>query len=304
MGEVYALGSALSYGVGVAAIARGAPGARGDNGVFLSIVLTLVLSALLWLAFGLAPRAGGAGGLVAAGIGFFVAAGVFATVFGRLTNFQAIALSGTIRSSLFRRLIPVFSTILAFLLLGERYSPLVLAGMVLILVSIALAMWVRGPAPGGAAPVAPARQLRIGFLFGCVSALCYALAFIARKYGMGYLPDAALGALVSAAAGVAWYIAASTISPRYRRALVGVFADAGPWQWLAAFGVSLGQILLFFALISAPVAVVAIIASLEMFVAAYLAAFLFKSEPVPGPAMVLATGIASVGVVLVAVSSA
>ena len=88
---------------------------------------------------------------------------------------------------------------------------------------------------------------------------------------------------------------------RYRQSLTNVFADAGKWQWLAATGMSFGQVLLFFALISAPVAVVAIIGSLEMFVGAYLAAFLFKSEPVPGRNIVFATVIAATGTVLVAI---
>ena len=53
MGEIYALLSAASFGVAGAAVAKGAPTAKGDNGVFLSIVLTLVLSSFLWFAFGI-----------------------------------------------------------------------------------------------------------------------------------------------------------------------------------------------------------------------------------------------------------
>ena len=300
MGELYALLSAASFGVAGAAVAKGAPEARGDNGIFLSIVLTLSLSFLLWIVFGIDLDAlGDKSGLVI-GLSYFAAAGVLATVLGRLTNFRSIALSGAIRSSVFRRMIPVFSTILAVVLLSERYAPLSVAGMILILSSIGLAMWERAPSIGSGTWVRSSLQLRIGLLFGAVSALCYALAYVARKLAMDHLPDAAFGAFVGALTGVIWYLVASSVSTRYRRSLISVFKDAGPWQWLAALGMSFGQILLFFALISAPVAVVAIIGSLEMFVGAYLAAFLFKSEPVPGRTMMLATMIATAGVAMVA----
>lgn len=300
MGELYALLSAASFGVAGAAVAKGAPEARGDNGIFLSIVLTLSLSFLLWIAFGIDLDALGDKSALVIGLSYFAAAGVLATVLGRLTNFRSIALSGAIRSSVFRRMIPVFSTILAVVLLSERYAPLSVAGMILILGSIGLAMWERAPSIGSGTWVRSSLQLRIGLLFGAVSALCYALAYVARKLAMDHLPDAAFGAFVGALTGVIWYLVASSVSTRYRRSLISVFKDAGPWQWLAALGMSFGQILLFFALISAPVAVVAIIGSLEMFVGAYLAAFLFKSEPVPGRTMVLATMIATAGVAMVA----
>lgn len=300
LGEIYALLSAASFGVAGAAVAKGAPTARGDNGVFLSILITLSLSALLWLMFGTDVSTIDVSRALVIAVGWFVVAGILATVFGRLTNFRSIALAGAIRASLFRRLIPVFSTALAFLLLGETYAPAVLAGMCLIIFSIAMVIWERTPQTAiGFASVTPG-QLRFGLLFGSISALCYALAYIARKLAMEHLADAALGALIGALTGVLWYLLASLDSPRYRSALVSVFSSAGPWQWLAAFGMSLGQIFLFFALLTAQVAVVAIIGSLEMFVGAYFAAFLFRSEPVPGRATTMGTIIALLGVVLVA----
>lgn len=300
MGEIYALLSAVSFGIAGAAVAKGASKAKGDNGVFLSIMLTLALSSVIWLACGIDLTTVDDTRSFLIGIGFFISAGVLATVFGRLTNFRSIALSGAIRSSLFRRLIPVFSTALAFVLLQERYSIMVLVGMIVILCSIAVAMWVRVPQISAKASAISTGNLQLGLLLAAVSAFCYALAYIARKLALEDLPDAALGALVGALTGVVWYFIAACISVRYRMAITSVLKSSGIWQWMAALGMSFGQILLFFALLSAPVAVVAIIGSLEMFVGAYFAAFLFKSEPVPGRAMILATIVAAIGVAMVA----
>jgi drug/metabolite transporter (DMT)-like permease len=173
--------------------------------------------------------------------------------------------------------------------------------MILILASVALVVLARRPSSKGNFELFIPNQVRLGLLFGAVSAFCYALAYIARKLAMVHLPDAALGAFIGALTGVVWYVFASPFNMRYRQSLTNVFTDAGKWQWLAATGMSFGQVLLFFALISAPVAVVAIIGSLEMFVGAYLAAFLFKSEPVPERDIVFATVIAATGTVLVAI---
>lgn len=302
MGELYALLSAASFGVAGAAVAKGAPEARGDNGVFLSIILTCALSGLLWVIFGIELATIDGEYALVVGVAFFVAAGLLATVFGRLTNFRSIAMSGTIRAGVFRRLIPVFSTAMAVLFLGERYSPLAVAGMVLILASIALVLWVRTPHSANVLPGHSKSYVRLGLAFAALSAFCYALAYIARKLAMQDVPDAAFGAMIGAVTGVLWYVAASPFNSRYRRSIVSVFEDAGPWQWLAALGMSFGQILLFFALMSSPVAVVAIIGSLEMFVGAYLAAFLFKSEPEPGVVLIFATFVAAIGVSLVAFS--
>lgn len=83
MGEFYALLSAASFGVAGAAVAKGAPEARGDNGVFLSIVLTCALSGLLWVAFGIELGTIDGQRTLVVGIAFFVAAGLLATVLTR-----------------------------------------------------------------------------------------------------------------------------------------------------------------------------------------------------------------------------
>lgn len=299
IGETIALCSAGFFGLAGAAIAKGAPEARGDNGAFLSIVLTMIFAAVIWGLRG--PEAGwpSDGATFAVGIAFFVASGILATVFGRLTNFRAIALSGAIRASLYRRLIPVFSILLAVLILDESYGPVALAGMVLILASMALTL---RECPLKALHFAeiPVRQLRRGAIFGATCAFCYAAAYVARKLAMESLPDAAFGAMVGAITGIVWYLAVAPLSARYRDSLTGVFRDAGRWQWVAAASLSMGQVLLFFALKHAEVAIVALIGTTELFIGAYLAAYLFKSEPPPGVWLIMATVLATLGVVMVA----
>jgi drug/metabolite transporter (DMT)-like permease len=300
IGEMFALLSAACFGLAGAAIAKGAPQAQGDNGAFLSILLTLLLAAIVWFVGGSAEGLPETGDALISGIAFFVTSGVLATVLGRLTNFKSIALAGAIRAGLLRRLIPVFSTILAVVFLGERYGVIPAIGMGLILVSVALTLREKAPAAFGNFALLSQSRIRMGAVLGALCALFYALAYVARKLAMEHIPDAAFGAMVGAVTGVVWYLCAAPFSLGFRNSLVRVLGDAGVWQWVAATSMSLGQLLLFFALKHTDVAVVAIIGTTEIFIGVYLAAFLLKTEPRPGRYIVMATLLASIGVSLVA----
>ncbi len=300
IGEILSLLSAASFGLAGAAIAKGASDARGDNGAFLSIVLTMIFAAVLWSGTGGTSSLTGDTLILVTGSGFFVASGLLATVFGRLTNFKTIALAGAIRASLFRRLIPVFATILAVLILDERYPILTVTGMLLILGSIGFTMREKAPAVFGNFKALTTSRIQAGAIFGVACAFFYASGYIARKAALEHVPDAAFGAMVGAVTGIVWYICAAPFSTSFRNSLVGVLRDPGPWQWVAAASLSSGQVLLFFALMYTDVAVVAIIGTTEIFVGAYLAAYLFKTEPPPGGYLITATLLATAGVVLVA----
>lgn len=303
IGEAFALFSALCFGVSGAAIARGAPEARGDNGAFLSILLTLLLSGLLWIWLGDVTPWPLTDLDILFGLGLFVAAGVFATVLGRLAMFNSIALAGVITASLFRRLIPVFAGALAFFLLGERVTLDELFGMVIILASIFLAVSERRlpvrSSSTDSISFDPSQKKR-GQIYGTASALCYGCAYVTRKLAMQHTPDAALGAVVGAITGIIWYSVAAALSPRYSATVVGVFRTTGVWQFVAALSMAMGQTSQFFALANTDVATVAIIGSTEVFISAYLAAFVFKTERRPSTRVVIATVIATAGIILVA----
>ena len=69
---------------------------------------------------------------------------------------------------------------------------------------------------------------------------------------------------------------------------------------MAAASVSLGQIAQFFALSHTTVTAVAIIGSVEMFIAAWLSAVLLRSERKPGLGFAVASLLALAGTVVIA----
>lgn len=302
IGEGLALLAACSFALAGVAIAGGAPRARGDNGAFLSIVLTGVLAGILWMTTGSAFPRTLSDPQVLAGIAIFILAGVLSIVLGRLAMFRAVTLAGAISASIFRRLIPIFAGVLAWLLLGERPGLLVLAGMGVIMLGVLLAVTARMPAQGKTAKGPDPTHRRRGQAYGAASAACYGGSYVARKLGMGYIPDAALGALIGAVTGIVWYLVAALGSRGYRDAVLGVVRDTGPWQFVTALAMAVGQTSLFFALKYADVAVVAIIGATEVFISAILAGLVFRTEPPPGGRVIAASALAFGGVVVIALS--
>ncbi len=286
IGEALALLGAGAYGLAGLAILRGQATARGDNGVFLSVVVTAALSFLLWLAAGRVPLRALTGGGALPSLGFFALAGLASIVLGRMTMYRATAQLGAVRASLLRRLTPVFAILCAYGILGEVPGAATLLGGAVILGGVLIYL---APATGGARPLPlPPR----GLVIGVASALFYALSYILRRLGLDGLPDAALGTCLGALTGCAWMLATALWSGRGVRTLV---LDLGPWHWLAAGALSLGQVLQFFALQSASVAAVSILGALEVVFTALLILLFQPSEPVARGRFLLAAALAMAG---------
>tara|TARA_R100000365_G_scaffold923_2_gene3353 strand:+ start:1692 stop:2600 length:909 start_codon:yes stop_codon:yes gene_type:complete len=300
IGELMALFSACAFAVGSVAIARADPAASGEGGVLLSVLLTGLLSALVWLVVGLPlETVANAPGMAMV---WFFASGILATVWGRQTLYKAIQNAGVIRVSTVRRLTPFLSTLLGWLILDETIGGLTGAGIALLAVSFALLVIERrdrsmAEETGANAPP----DIPRGYMFGIICAASYAASYIGRKFGLMALPDAYLGAFVGSVAALGYYVAGCAVSPYYRKVVVDALRRPDPWQLLAALCISVGQITQFIALTYTGVTQVAVINSVEIYIAAYLAVVVFKTERMPAPGILLATLLATAGVVMVAV---
>lgn len=287
IGEALALLGAGAYGLAGLSILRGQATARGDNGVFLSVVATAALSCLLWLVAGRVPLRAVFGGGALPSLGFFALAGLASIVLGRMTMYRATVALGAVRASLLRRLTPVFAILFAVVLLGEVPRAATLLGGAVILGGVLIYL---APATGGARsrPLPPG-----GLAIGAASALFYALSYNLRRMGLDGVPDAALGTCLGALTGGIWMLAAAALRPG--RGIRALALDKGPWHWLAAGALSVGQILQFFALQSASVAAVSILGALEVVFTALLILLFQPSEPVARGRFLLAAALALTG---------
>lgn len=301
-GEFLALGAAFAFGLSSVAIAKGAKSSSGESGVLLSAIMTGLLAGAAWTVFGGGANSTGAGQPTWNAAGWFVASGLLATVGGRITMFKSIEFAGVIRASTTRRLMPFMSLLLSWLIISEKISLMAGMGMALIAVSFAMLYW-DNRSSLRISTDDPQRRAIIsrGLVFGVVSALLYAVSFIARKFGLVDTPDAFFGALIGSMTAICFYAGASVVSGKYRSIVRGALTAPNPWQLLAALLMSAGQISQFGALMLTGVGRVAFINSIEVYIAAFLSVVVFKTETMPGRLVIAATVLATMGVVLMAV---
>jgi drug/metabolite transporter (DMT)-like permease len=299
VGEIFAILAAFCYAFGSVAATKNARenGGRG-NAVLLSIVLTAGFSGGLWLMVG--PSLPPLDADVWVGVAIFVVAGILATVLGRIFFFRSIELAGAIETGLIRRLIPVFAAVLAIFFLGETLTAASALAFALVFAAVALVVVMArgGAAAEDADAVRASRERNAGRILAMLSAASYGGSYVTRKLAMRWLPDPLLGAFIGAVA------AAAPFSPEYRRQLAAVLRRPTGWQLVAAASISLGQTAQFVALRFTTVTAVAIIGTIEMFLAAWLAAWVLRTEARPGPDFAVGSILAMAGVIVLALARA
>lgn len=269
-GEILALLAAFSYGLAGVAISKGKACARGDNGIFLSVVLTAALSYMLWILWGKTPATALVWRENLSAIASFVLAGLASTVLGRITMYRATEITGAVAASLLRRLTPVFALPLGLVVLAQTPDIKTLVGGCLILVGVIQFLCARGCGEG--------IEHKAGLVLGAASALFYATAYTLRGLGLERLADPALGTLIGAVAGLAWFTLRPMVCLQKRQLFWRLFCDRGKWHLLGALMLSIGQVLQFFALQTASVVAVAVLGSLEVLFAAVLGTVLIGPQ--------------------------
>ena len=293
-GELLALLSAFFFACSSIAVATGAVGGGGDRGAMLSVVITIGVSAILWLAV----EGGGMGEPSPgwwAGIAWFALAGLFATALGRAFLFVSIRRLGVTRASAVKRLNPFFSVILAIAILGEAATGPDIVGMTMIAVAFVILIRDAMARSGEGLEAPPA-----DYAWGVASALSYAFSYIARKNGLIAIAAPAFGTLVSAIAGLGVFAIAAMFSRHYRDGFANMFRYANRWLVGAGFLISFGQVSLFAALNYAPISTVVMISSLEIFLATFLSVIVFRTEARPNIGTFFAAALATIGVVAIA----
>ena len=162
----------------------------------------------------------------------FALAGVFSTYLGRFFFYESVVRFGPAKASVFQVSSPLFTALIAWLMLGEAISVVVAAGMVLTIGGLVLV----SAKPGAKAPAANAvpvahvetgpmaRLLRSVLLLGLFSSLAYAVGNVLRGAAIRSWNEPVLGALVGAVFGLALHLLFSS----GRRGLPGRLRNASP----------------------------------------------------------------------------
>jgi drug/metabolite transporter (DMT)-like permease len=247
------LGSAALFGLNAIFVKIGMRRQPIDNGHFMSVLVNVLFLGVLMLFVSL-PRWN------MMGVVGFVLAGLLTTWMGRGTSFMAIRLLGPPRQGAILVSAPLFAAIAGWFFLGEGITLLQALGGAIISIGILVLLRSRverrTPAAVepevdeatlaiGDGPSTQTRATRIGtairqdqftrgFLIAVMSAVFFGSGFVARKWGLSYVPSAAGGAFIGACTALSMIILGSAVRGR-----LGRLADDNlrgiPW-WFVAGG--------------------------------------------------------------------
>ena len=176
---------------------------------------------------------------------FFIASGILASTLGRLLNFISIERLGVPVSATIIGSSPLFSTLFAFLFIGEQIALVTIIGTIIVVSGIAVT---RGGNDGSL-------QLRKStMLIPLSSAVFYGAASVVRKAGLNILPEVTLGALVGAASGLLSFIVYLVFTQNL--GTLRLSQNSVKYFVLSGVVVSLGWLSMFYALSTGDVSVV------------------------------------------------
>lgn len=228
MGELLAFSALAMFSANALIVGEASRRVDYDWGFFIALLVNAAVA--LTIVAGQLLLVGAPAALQSLPLLFFLLAGVFATYLGRLLFFSTVVGMGPSRASAFQITQPVFASVLALLLLGQRLRSVEVALMALALAGLFLVNRSRAPvAPEGEpAPSEPASAPRTGspahavataarvravavrerlVLVALASGLAYATANVFRSAAVNSWNEPVIGSLLGAIAGIACFLA-------------------------------------------------------------------------------------------------
>ena len=304
LGQAFALASVISFSFASVAVSKAAQNGRRGGGALLSVVMTAVIAGAIWLLTEIGDTLASPTGEMWKGLAWFAVSGLLTTAAGRSLYFVSVRDLGAVRATAMKRVTPLFSVLLAVVILGEMLAHRTAMGLLMVAASIFLLF--------GESLALARRRRRLSdqpgepeFLFwrgygsGALSGFSYAAGYIVRKIGLVALPNGLFGTFVGAMTALAYYAIVAIARPDQRAILKAELRLHNAWHVLAALAISLGQICVFAALQFTTVTRLAVISSLEVFITMVLSVFIFRSDAMPGLVTWIATILATVGVIVI-----
>ncbi|MBU2497264.1 MAG: DMT family transporter [Proteobacteria bacterium] len=267
MASLLALTSSLFYALGMVVARIGLRDMDTFSGGLISMGFSLIGALVLFL-FYLPIHE-----IAAQAIVCFVVAGISGPCIGRLLLYFGInRLGSSIAASLYATQ-PLFSAIAAVALLGERITPGIGAGTLIIVVGLAI---ISSEESGGGAEKKWSRR---DLIFPIMAGAAYGLSHVFRKIGLNINDEPVLGTVIQAIAAFSFPIL--FVFLRKKKADGAAWKSTRGWMIFGLAGILsvMGQICLFYALSLGEVVIVSpLSATSQFFVLIMAAVFLRKSE--------------------------
>ena len=302
LGGFLALLSAAAFAMNNAAARRGVLSGSVLQAMAISVPFGVPFFLLGVLAFGSFDDLAAFSGRE---IAWFAAAGILHFVLGRYANYRGAKAIGAVLMGPIQDLNILVSLILAVIFLGEKITPMMAIGIVLVVFGPTLMF--EGKAKRTAAAKAPSAfkpAYAEGFLFAALSGLAYGTSPILVRIGLEGAPDISRGV----AAGLVSYVAATLIvgafllMPGGYRHVRAMRPQEALWFTIAGLFVGIAQMTRYMALAVAPVTVVAPIMRLSSIFRIYFSWLLNRQHEQFSSAVILATIVSLVGAVILGLS--
>ena len=250
----YILLSSASFALNQASVRRGMMRGSALQGVYSSSVIGVVF---LLFAAAVSTQLFRTGDIAPTGYLMLAAAGVNHFILGRYCNHRAIGAIGANRTRAVEGANVPFSILLAVALLSEEVTPLMWAGIALVIVGPVIvfrrgaAQATSASAPGGAPPV----KYVEGYLFGVLNAASWSISPLLIRSALEDTGLGVLGSLTAYAASAAVLLPLLAL-PTVRRNLRAADMNTGRWFVVSALSVVTAQMFRYLALSVAPVTIV------------------------------------------------
>ena len=228
MAEYFAFQAALCFSIAHIFVRRGLVNSNALTGSFISLGTS---AAIFWLlALALVPLST----LRAPGVGYFIAAGVFAPAIGQTLGYVGMEKIGVARSAPIVNTSPIFSSIFAVFILGEVWTRQNMLGTCLVILGIIVL---------SSSKAAAGEWRKKDVIYPLLGAVAFGISTTLRKSGLMTVPLPLLAAAVTV--GTAFVVLLLIIRVRGGRRALKFHRQSDGWMFGAAL-VNTGAILSFF----------------------------------------------------------
>jgi DME family drug/metabolite transporter len=228
MAEYFAFQAALCFSIAHVFVRRGLVHSNALTGSLISLGTSAVIFWLLALA--LVPLST----LQAPGVGYFIAAGVFAPAIGQTLGYVGMEKIGVARSALIVNTSPLFSSLFAVFFLGELWTRQNILGTCLVILGI-IVLSSSKPAAG--------EWRKKDIIYPLLGAVAFGVSTTLRKSGLMTVPLPLLAAAITV--GTAFVVLLIIIQVRGGHRTLKFHRQSDGWMFGAAL-VNTGAILSFF----------------------------------------------------------
>jgi drug/metabolite transporter (DMT)-like permease len=288
IGIILALLSAVASGLSVVLVRKHSAGSNAFN---MSLVITIVGMVILWP---LAIMTTGFGELNLEGVALFAVSGVLSPGLVRLFYYKGLKTLGASGNSAIFSVYPLYSALLAVVLLSEMLSPENWIGILCIILGVVfIDLSIHG------SNNAERKANRKNLIFPIIGGVMLGVSSIIRKYALNVCDTPIFGVAVAYVFSLLPYalMLMASVPTRKELALKQDFR----WFWIAGIGQAVSWTLAFYALSFEQVSITNPLLSIEpLFVVVFAYLYLRELERV-SPKLLASIAVTVLGVVLVTI---